>query len=156
VQPTKIFHTLSRPDIVPVIVPRSNSLRLDTTADAKKEMNNVGRVVPSTVSTKSTDVIKSSSNRDESDKIDSINPKPKTGNDRTDLNIARAEQHVSSRLDNTNTSSVVCDGNQPGATWIGAAKFRRNSPVDSVVSPHDRSPAFPWSNFPSQFLLKMK
>lgn len=145
VQPTTNFQTLSRPDIVPVIVPRSNSLRPETTSDAKKEMNNVGRVVPSTVSTKSSDVIKSGSNRDESDKIDSINQKRMTGNDKTDLNIARAEQHVSSRLDNTNTSSVVCDGNQPAARWIGAAKFRRNSPVDPVVSPHDRSPTFPWS-----------
>jgi len=77
-------------------------------------MNNVGRVVPSTVSTKSTDVTKSGSNRDESDKMDSINLKPKIGNDKTYLNIARVEQHVSSRLDNTNTSSVVCDGNQQG------------------------------------------
>lgn len=145
-QPTANFQTVGRPDIVPVIVPRSSSLRPETITEAKREINNVGRVFPSTVSAKSTDVIKSSSNRDESDKIDSISQKRMTGNDKTDQNVSRTDQNFSSRLDATSSSSaVVCEGNQTGPRWIGAAKFRRNSPVESVVSPNDRSPIFPWS-----------
>eukprot|EP01018_Ginkgo_biloba_P024243 Gb_06352 [translate_table: standard] len=143
VQPTTSFQALGRSDVVPVIVPR-NSVRLETTADSKKEMNNIGRTLPCTVSSKSSDVMKPMTSRDEFDRIDmacqsgSLHLKRAMCNDRTDQNFV-------SRLDTSSiNSTAVAEGNQAGVRCIGASKFRRNTSLESVGSPHDRNATFPW------------
>ncbi|KAH9331037.1 hypothetical protein KI387_003145, partial [Taxus chinensis] len=141
----KETNTLGRADIVPVIVPR-NSERLETTSDSKKETNNTGRMPPSMGSSKSPDFLKSDINRDEADKIEPVNQsksvcqKRIVANEKTDQNIARTDQNFTSRVDSTSTSSTaIGEGNPVGPRWIGAAKFRRNSLVESIDYPHDRT-----------------
>ncbi|XP_057820898.2 katanin p80 WD40 repeat-containing subunit B1 homolog KTN80.4 isoform X1 [Cryptomeria japonica] len=169
----KETNTLGRADVVPVIVPR-NSARVETTADSKKEMNtsdradvapvivprnserpetspysrkepnNVGRMASNMGSSKSVDLLKFGSSRDEADKIDPNDQfqlacqKSTLGNEKTDKNFGRSDQNFTSRLDSASTNSTAISvGNPVGPRWIGSAKFRRNSFMESLDFPHD-------------------
>eukprot|EP01018_Ginkgo_biloba_P033263 Gb_19465 [translate_table: standard] len=141
-QPTNI-QPLGRPDIVPVIVPR-NSVGLETSGNVNKDVTSMRRTFSCTVSSKANDVTKSGNGRENPERTDMVSQSVSICQRRTVCND-RTEQNFVSRPDTPSSDcSVVANGVQESMNWIGAAKCRRKSSLDSVGDPHNRGNNLPW------------
>ncbi|XP_006848621.2 katanin p80 WD40 repeat-containing subunit B1 homolog isoform X1 [Amborella trichopoda] len=124
VQPASNLQMINKPEIVPVIVPRS-SARVDQSQslDSRKESSVVGRTIPYSIQAKLTEPRKLSVSRDDPEKVNVAGQSGPMGHKSTEMNEG-TDQNFLSGFDNTCGPTTAPEGNRGDIRYMGAGKHR--------------------------------